>query len=57
MARGKYVNCPACTRQFLIGEEFFALPEAKCHCPFCHAEFSVSGTPPAADPRAATKPI
>jgi uncharacterized Zn-finger protein len=43
MASHKYVECPQCAGRFLVGEEFFVLPEARCHCPYCHTDFSVSG--------------
>jgi len=36
-----YVPCPACKQQFMVGEEFFRIPEAYCHCPFCAHEFKV----------------
>ena len=35
----------------LMGVEFFRLPEAYCHCPFCHHEFAVGAV---AQPRAET---
>lgn len=42
MAGGSYVECPACRDRFLVGDEFFVLPEAACHCPYCHTEFQVT---------------
>jgi DNA-directed RNA polymerase subunit RPC12/RpoP len=43
MASGKYVNCPQCGKRFFVGDEFFVLPEARCHCPYCSHEFAVNG--------------
>lgn len=37
----KYVTCPSCDREFIVGDEFYRLPEAYCCCPFCHTEFRV----------------
>lgn len=41
MADFKYVPCPVCKGEFMVGEEFFRLPEAYCHCPYCAHEFPV----------------
>jgi hypothetical protein len=35
------VPCPRCQRVFMVGEEFFRLPDAYCHCPYCATEFRV----------------
>jgi hypothetical protein len=43
------VACPQCHQVFMVGEEFFRLPEAYCHCPYCATEFRVgvaAGQPP-----------
>jgi hypothetical protein len=41
MADFDYVPCPKCRGTFMVGEEFFRLPEAYCHCPYCGEEFRV----------------
>ncbi|HZT06030.1 MAG TPA: hypothetical protein VFC51_03300 [Chloroflexota bacterium] len=41
MADFAYVPCPKCREQFMVGVEFFRIPDAYCHCPFCHHEFTV----------------
>jgi hypothetical protein len=41
MADFAYVPCPKCGQKFMAGQEFFRIPEAYCHCPFCAHEFSV----------------
>ncbi len=41
MADFEYVPCPKCEKKFMVGEEFFRLPEAFCHCPYCGNEFKV----------------
>ncbi|HLY65087.1 MAG TPA: hypothetical protein VKU60_06110 [Chloroflexota bacterium] len=41
MADFSYVPCPQCKKEFMVGEEFFRIPEAYCHCPFCAHEFKV----------------
>jgi ribosomal protein S27E len=41
MADFSYVPCPKCKKEFMVGEEFFRIPEAYCHCPFCGNEFKV----------------
>jgi len=41
MADFDYVLCPHCQGKFMVGEEFFRLPEAYCHCPYCGTEFRV----------------
>ncbi len=41
MADFEYVPCPKCDKKFMVGEEFFRLPEAYCHCPYCGNEFKV----------------
>ena len=41
MADFAYVPCPQCKKEFMVGEEFFRLPEAYCHCPYCGNEFPV----------------
>lgn len=41
MADFQYVNCQKCEQRFMVGVEFFRLPEAYCHCPYCHHEFPV----------------
>jgi DNA-directed RNA polymerase subunit RPC12/RpoP len=50
MASGKYVNCPSCNQRFFVGDEFFTLPEARCHCPYCAHQFSVATPEPTASP-------
>ena len=35
MADFEYVACPKCHDKFMAGEEFFRLPQAYCHCPYC----------------------
>jgi len=42
MASGRYVACPRCGGRFFVGEEFFELREARCHCPYCAHQFSAS---------------
>jgi ribosomal protein S27E len=37
----EYVSCPKCHDKFMAGEEFFRLPQAYCHCPYCGNEFRV----------------
>jgi len=41
MADFEYVSCPKCHEKFMAGEEFFRLPQAYCHCPYCGNEFPV----------------
>jgi NAD-dependent SIR2 family protein deacetylase len=41
MADFEYVACPKCHDKFMAGEEFFRLPQAYCHCPYCGNEFRV----------------
>jgi hypothetical protein len=41
MADFSYVACPQCQHQFMVGVEFFRIPDAYCHCPYCHHEFPV----------------
>ncbi len=41
MADFDYVPCPKCRGTFMVGEEFFRLPQAYCHCPYCREEFRV----------------
>ena len=41
MADFEYVACPKCHEKFMVGEEFFRLPQAYCHCPYCGNEFPV----------------
>ena len=41
MADFEYVACPKCHDKFMAGEEFFRLPQAYCHCPYCGNEFPV----------------
>ena len=41
LADFEYVSCPKCHDKFMVGEEFFRLPQAYCHCPFCGNEFPV----------------
>lgn len=41
MADFDYVPCPKCKGQFMVGVEFFRLPNAYCHCPYCGTEFRV----------------
>jgi len=41
MADFEYVACPKCHDKFMAGEEFFRLPHAYCHCPYCGHEFPV----------------
>ena len=41
MADFEYVACPKCQEKFMAGEEFFRLPQAYCHCPYCGNEFLV----------------
>ena len=41
MADFEYVACPKCHDKFMAGEEFFRLPNAYCHCPYCGNEFPV----------------
>jgi hypothetical protein len=41
MADFEYVSCPQCHDKFMAGEEFFRLPQAYCHCPYCGNEFPV----------------
>ena len=41
MADFEYVACPKCHDKFMAGEEFFRLPKAYCHCPYCAHEFPV----------------
>jgi hypothetical protein len=41
MADFAYVPCPKCKKEFMVGEEFFRLPQAYCHCPYCANEFRV----------------
>lgn len=41
MADFEYVPCPKCKGQFMAGAEFFRLPNAYCHCPYCGTEFKV----------------
>jgi len=41
MADFEYVSCPKCHDKFMAGEEFFRLPQAYCHCPYCGNEFPV----------------
>jgi hypothetical protein len=41
MADFEYVACPKCHEKFMAGEEFFRLPQAYCHCPYCGNEFPV----------------
>jgi hypothetical protein len=41
MADFEYVACPKCQEKFMAGEEFFRLPQAYCHCPYCGNEFPV----------------
>lgn len=36
-----YVPCPNCRRKFMVGQEFFRIPEAYCVCPYCQTEFRV----------------
>ena len=55
MADFEYVACPKCHDKFMAGEEFFRLPQAYCHCPYCGNEFPVgvaAGEAKAADKRA-----
>ena len=54
MADSEYVACPKCHDKFMAGEEFFRLPQAYCHCPYCGNEFPVgvaAGEEKAADKR------
>ena len=41
MADFDYVPCPRCREKFMVGEEFFRLADAYCHCPYCAVEFRV----------------
>jgi len=41
MADFAYVPCPSCKKEFMVGNEFFRLPQAFCHCPYCATEFRV----------------
>jgi hypothetical protein len=41
MADFEFVACPKCHDKFMAGEEFFRLPQAYCHCPYCGNEFPV----------------
>jgi len=34
MADFAYVPCPSCKKEFMVGNEFFRLPQAFCHCPY-----------------------
>jgi hypothetical protein len=55
MADFEYVACPKCHDKFMAGEEFFRLPNAYCHCPYCGNEFPVgvaAGEGKTADKRA-----
>ena len=54
MADFEYVSCPQCHDKFMAGEEFFRLPQAYCHCPYCGNEFPV-GIAAGETPKAATK--
>ena len=36
-----YVACPKCQKKFMAGKEFFRIPDAYCHCPYCATEFRV----------------
>jgi predicted Zn finger-like uncharacterized protein len=52
MASGRYIACPQCGGRFFVGEEFFELSDARCHCPYCGHQFSASEP----DAAAATSP-
>ena len=53
MASGRYIACPSCDGRFFVGDEFFALPEARCQCPYCAHQFAASAPDAAAAPRQA----
>ena len=53
MADFRFVPCPRCSRRFMAHEEFFRIPEAFCHCPYCGNEFPVGAAEKAA---AASRP-
>jgi hypothetical protein len=42
MASGRFIVCSSCQGRFFVGKEFFELPEARCHCPYCGHEFAAS---------------
>jgi DNA-directed RNA polymerase subunit RPC12/RpoP len=48
MASGRFIACPSCNGRFFVGDEFFELPEARCHCPYCGHRFPVSPSDAAA---------
>ena len=48
MASGRYLACPSCRGRFFAGDEFFALPEALCHCPYCGHRFAANADAAAA---------
>ncbi len=50
MASGQYVACPSCARRFFVGDEFFTLPDARCHCPYCAHQFAVNAPSAGAEP-------
>jgi hypothetical protein len=52
MADFQYVTCQKCQQRFMVGVEFFRLPDAYCCCPYCHHEFPVG----VAAQRASTAP-
>ena len=41
MADFDYVPCPQCKGKFMLGTEFFRIPTAYAHCPYCGTEFKV----------------
>ena len=42
MASGRYIDCPSCGGRFFAGDEFFSLPNARCHCPYCGHRFAAN---------------
>jgi PHP family Zn ribbon phosphoesterase len=41
MADFEYTPCPKCKGKFMLGTEFFRIPNAYAHCPYCGTEFKV----------------
>jgi hypothetical protein len=57
MADFQFVPCPQCQRQFMLGDEFFRIPDAYACCPYCKTEFRVGVAAEKAQPTSEPRPL